>query len=327
MNVRRFRRQRALAPLAALSILTLAACGGGGDAFEEAESQTAGGGADLGSITVGGADFTEMVIMENMYALLLEQAGYTVDIKQAQQREIYAGSLISGEMDVVPDYAATMAEYLNTQANGAGAPTVATSDVDETVAALTELAEAQGLKVLEPSEAANQNGFYVTQAFAEENDLTTLSDLAALNLPITLAAGDECDDPDRPFCATGLRGTYGLNIVSPTTGDDFASATGKQKVLDGQAQLGLTGTTDGTLEGLGLVVLEDDLKLQAADNIVPIVNAESAGGQEVADALEPLSAVLTTEDISGLNFQVDGERQLPEDVAREYLVEKGLLEE
>jgi len=324
---RRTLRTRALAPLAALAILTLAACGGGGDAFEEAESESAAAGGDLGEITVGGADFTEMAIMENMYALLLEQAGFTVDIKVAQQREIYAQSLISGEMDVVPDYAATMAEYFNTQANGPEAPLVSTSDAQETVAALAALVEPEGLAVLEPSEAADQNGFYVTQAFAEENSLTTLSDLAALGQPITLAANDECDLPERQYCAPGLRSVYGLNIVTPMTGDDFASATGKQKVVDGEAQLGLTGTTDGTLEGLGLVILEDDKALQAADNFVPVVNAESAGGAEVADALNPLSAVLTTEDITALNFRVDGQRELPEDVARDYLVEKGLLEE
>lgn len=327
MALRRTALTRALAPLAALSILTMAACGGGDDAFVEAESESAGGGGDLGEITVGGADFTEIVIMENMYSLLLEQAGFTVDIKQAQQREIYADSLISGEMDVIPDYAATMAEYFNTRANGPDVEPVSSSDVDATVAALAELVEPEGLAVLEPSEAANQNGFYVTQEFAESNDVSTLSELAALNLPITLAANDECDDPNRFYCAPGLRSVYGLNILSPMTGDDFASATGKQKVLNGEAQLGLTGTTDGTLEGLGLVILEDDQNLQAADNLVPVVNAESAGGQEVADALNPLSQTLTTEDITDLNLRVDGERQLPEDVARDYLVEKGLLEE
>ena len=73
--------------------------------------------------------------------------------------------------------------------------------------------------------------------------------------------------------------------MAGVTGDEFGSATGKQKVVDGDAQVGLTGTTDGTLEALGLVILEDDKKLQAADNLVPIVNTEEAADEKIAEAL------------------------------------------
>jgi len=313
-----------LALLAAVPVLALSACGGGGgDAFEE---DTGSGGEAPGSgggdITVGGADFTEMVIMQEMYRLVLEDAGYTVDVKSVGQREVYAPSLESGEIDVVPDYAATMAEYLNREVNGPDAELIATSDAAETVEAMAPLAQERGLTVLEPSPAVDANGFYVTQEFAEENDLETLSDLGALGQPVTLAAGDECTQ--RPFCAPGLTDTYGIEIAG-VTGDDFGSATGKQKVVDGEAQLGLTGTTDGTLEGLGLVILEDDQNLQAADNLVPIVNTEQAGDPEIADALNALSEMLTTEDLATMNVKVDGERQQAEDVAREYLQDKGLI--
>ena len=104
----------------------------------------------------------------------------------------------------------------------------------------------------------------------------------------------------------------------------FGSTSGKQKVIAGQAQLGLTGTTDGTLDGLGLVILEDDKMLQAADNLVPIVNTESAGDAQIAEVLNALAAVLTTEDLAGLNQKVDGEREKPADVAQDYLTDKGL---
>lgn len=310
-----------LVPVLVASVLALAACGGDDPLAEQSPGDTGSAGAS-GSLTVGGADFTEMKIMESMYQLLLEDAGFTVDVKPAAQREIYAPALESGEVDVVPEYAATMAEYLNRQANGPDAPAISSPDADATVAAMKPLAEAKGLTVLEPSKALDANGFYVTKKFADDNGLKTLSDLAALGQPITLAAGDEC--LERPFCAIGLKNTYGLNITG-VTGDDFGSLTGKQKVVNGTAQLGLTGTTDGTLEGLGLVVLEDDKKLQAADNLVPVVNTESASDPKIAEALNKLADTLTTADLTELNAKVDGERQKPEDVARDYLESKNLI--
>ncbi len=117
--------------------------------------------------------------MQELYRLVLEDAGYTVDVKSVGQREVYAPALESGEIDVVPDYAATMAEYLNREKNGPDAEAIATSDAGETVEAMTPLAEEKGLTVLEPSGALDANGFYVTQEFAEQNDLATLSATSA----------------------------------------------------------------------------------------------------------------------------------------------------
>jgi osmoprotectant transport system substrate-binding protein len=307
-----------------LAAVALAACGGG-DAFEEgatpSESSPATSAGDS-ALTVGGANFTEMLVLQAMYGALLEKGGYTIDYKTADSREVYAPSLQSGEIDVVPEYAATMAEFLNREANGPDAELIATSDAAETVEAMRPLAERKGLSVLEPADAADQNGFAVTKAFAQASSLTTLSDLAALGQPVVLAATEEC--PTRPFCQPGLEETYGLKIskVEPL---GFGSPQAKQAVVDGKATLVLVGTTDGTLDQLGLVLLEDDKNLQLADNLVPVVNTESAGTPEVADALNALAPVLTTEDLAALNLAVDGERKKPEDVAREYLTSKGLL--
>jgi osmoprotectant transport system substrate-binding protein len=317
-------RSRVAAALGGLLALALTACGGGDDAFDSGATPSASGSgsaAASGPLTVGGANFTEMLLMEAMYGQLLAKAGFTVDYKAADNREVYAKSLESGDIDVVPEYAATMAEFLNLAANGPDAKPVATNDPAATVAAMTQLATAKGLAVLQPAKAADQNGFAVSKKFAAANgNLTTLSQLAALNKPIKLAATEEC--PDRPFCAAGLKKTYGLKIskVDPL---GFGSPQAKQAVVDGKDDLVLVGTTDAKLEGL--VLLEDDKKLQLADNLVPVVNAKSAGSDLVSGALDPLSAILTTEDLIALNAKVDAERQKPEDVAKEYLTSKGLL--
>ena len=303
--------------------LVLSACGGGGgDAFSEGEGD--GGATAPGeTITVGGATFTESAVMIEMYKALLEDGGYTVEVKPVENRELYAPELESGTIDVVPEYAATMAEFLNLEANGPDAEPVATGEVDETVEALRTLAKDKGLEVLEPAEAANQNAFFVTEDFASQNSLTTLSDLGELGQPVVLAGTQEC--PERPKCQLGLEQVYGIDVTENLP-LGFGSVQNKQAVVEGDAQLGLAGTTDATLEGLGLVVLEDDKKLQNADNLVPLVHAEGpAGTEEVADVLNSLSGELTTEDLGELNRRVDEDREQAADVARDYLTEKGLI--
>jgi len=200
---------------------------------------------------------------------------------------------------------------------------VSTNDVDETLAALEPLAEEQGISILPPSEATNQNAFIVTQEFAEENDLTTLSDLAALDQPIKLGAPEDCEG--RADCEGGLTDVYGLNIteIVPL---DFASAQLKDAVTNGEVDLGETGTTDGTLEDAGLVLLEDDQGIQPAQNLTPAVNSEFlADNPDLEDVFNELSAALTTEDLAFMNTEVDLARKKPADVAQTFLEDKGLL--
>ena len=72
-------------------------------------------------------------------------------------------------------------------------------------------------------------------------------------------------------------------------------------------------------------LLEDDKSLQNSDNVLPVVNAKSAGSQKIADALDKLNRVLTTADLTELNRKVDAERLKPADVAQDYLKDKKLV--
>ncbi len=138
-----------------------------------------------------------------------------------------------------------------------------------------------------------------------------------------LAGTQEC--PERPKCELGLEQVYGIDVTEDLP-LGFGTVQNKQAVVEGDAQLGLSGTTDGTLDALGLVVLEDDKQLQNADNLVPVVNAEGpAGADEVADILNGLSETLTTDDLAELNRRVDEDREQAADVAKSYLEEQGLL--
>ncbi|MET9320916.1 ABC transporter substrate-binding protein [Streptomyces sp. NPDC003038] len=312
----------------ALSV-SLAACGG--ESLEKSKdggsssSSSASAAGAKGSLVIGAAGFTESNVLAELYAQVLKDAGYGTSIKTVSNRELYEPSLEKGEIDVVPEYAATLAEFLNAKVNGPQAPEakpVASSDVAATVAALEKLAAPLGLKALPAGEAVDQNAFAVSREFAEKNNLKTLSDLGKSGLKVKIAAGDEC--AVRPFCAPGLKKTYGID-VSGIDPKGVGTPQSKQAVKDGADQLVLTTTTDATLDSFGLVLLEDDKKLQNADNVLPVVNAKDAGAPEVAAALGKLTKVLTTADLVGMNRAVDAERAKPADVAKAYLESKGLL--
>lgn len=308
--------------------VSLAACGG--DSLEKskdgASSAAAPSGGGKGALVIGAAGFTESTVLAELYAQVLKDAGYSTSVKTVNNRELYEPSLEQGEIDVVPEYAATLAEFLNAKVNGPKAPEekpVASSDATATVAALEKLAAPLGLKALPAGAAVDQNAFAVTREFAQKNNLKSLSDLGKSGLKVKIAAGDEC--AVRPFCAPGLSKTYGVQ-VSGIDPKGVGTPQAKQAVKDGAAQLVLTTTTDATLDGYGLVLLEDDKKLQNADNVLPVVNAKDAGAPEVAAALDRLTKVLTTADLVELNRKVDAERAKPADAARAYLQSKGLLE-
>ncbi|GAA2485386.1 MULTISPECIES: ABC transporter substrate-binding protein [Actinomycetes] len=277
---------------------------------------------DSHHLTIGSAGFTESDLLAQMYAQLLNRAGYKTSILTVSNRELYEPALESGQIDVVPEFAATFADWLNAKIHGTDAQPVGSPDLDTTMDALRALAAPRGLTVLPPGRAVDQNAFAVSADYAREHRLKTLSDLGASGLKVRLAAGDEC--VQRPYCAPGLRQEYGIDV----TGVDpkgVGTTPAKRAVQQGRDQMVLTTTTDATLDQFGLVLLADDRHLQNADYVVPVVNRARAGGAGVTKALGRLNDVLTTSDLADLNEQVDNWRRLPADVARAYLRDKGLL--
>ncbi|OHV40052.1 amino acid ABC transporter substrate-binding protein [Pseudofrankia sp. EUN1h] len=308
--------------VAAVLAVTLgaAACGGSDDdSGQPAASGTTS--AAKGHLTIADAGFTESKILADMYGQLLTKAGFEVDRTSVQSTEIAQSSLESGQIDVMPQYVATYADLLNSLVNGKDAASVSSSDLDASLAALRKLATGKGLTALDPADAVDQNAFAVSKDFASKNGLKTLSDLGAKGLEVKIAAGPEC--ATRPFCQPGLEKTYGIKVTGIVeTGVDTAQT--KSAVKDNTAQLGLVLTTDATVDDYDLVVLDDDKKLQNADNLVPIVNTKSLT-PEISAALNALAPVLTTADLAELNKKVDSDREKTSDVAEEYLKSKNLL--
>lgn len=314
--------RRSIAALVSLGSLLLAtACAGDDlDAGDpDASPQGSGGG---GEVAISGQSFPEAELVASMYDQLLTDAGYTVEVNLVDTRDVYMQQF-PGDIDLVPEYAASLATFLNTTENGADADPIATTDVQETIDNMADLLSDRGITLLEPSEATDSNAFFVTQEYAEAEGVSTLSDMEGKT--VTLAASEDCEA--RPDCGAGLRDVYGIDIteILPL---GFGGDQTYQSVLDGESQLGLTATTDGTLESQGLVMLEDDQTIAQAENLIPAVSTEFLEEHpDVADVLNPLMGALTTENLTELNTRMAVDREQAEDVARDFLVEEGLLEE
>lgn len=307
-----FRAPKWVAVAMAAPLLLTTACGS--DGFSE------GGGE---SVTIVGQKFTEADVMTQLYKGLLEDAGFDTSVKNLGARDIYLGPLKQGDVQLSADYLASMTEALNKDLNGEDAKPLASPDAEETLAELEKLGEEVGLTPLEPAKAVDANAYAVTEEFAKKHDLTTLSDLGKLDFPIALAANSDCKQ--RMDCGRGLTEVYGIELkrIEPL---GFGSQETKNALVEGEVQLGQTGTTDASLEDLGLVLLEDDKDLQNAENLIPIANsAWLKDNPKAEEALNKLSDVLTTEDLTELISKVDNERQQAADVAEEYLTEKGLV--
>lgn len=275
-----------------------------------------------GPLTIGAFGFTESQIMAELYAGVLAAAGIETEIVQSTNREVLQPALEAGEVEVVPEYLGTFTEFLNLKVNGPDAPPAASNDTAATLAEGRALAEPLGISLLTPSEAQDANAFAVTRAFAEENGIATLSDLAAWSQEndLRLAGPPEC--PERPFCQPGLEEVYGVTVAEFTPLDAGGPLT-KSAIDQGAADVGLVFSSDGSVADLDFVVLADDKGLQNVENLTPAL-LSTVAIPEVVAALDGLSAVLTTQDLIDMNKAVDLDRLEAATVAEEWLAGKGL---
>ncbi|MFY1674750.1 glycine betaine ABC transporter substrate-binding protein [Plantactinospora sp. WMMB334] len=202
-----------------------------------------------GSITVGAANFSENQTLGELYRIALTAAGYQVRVQQIGNRELYEPALEKGEVQVVPEYAATMAEFLNNKVNakgGATPPPISSPDLNQTVAGLRSVGEQVGITFGKPSAAQDQNAFAVTKEFAEKYDVRTLSDLAAKCSGSATVLGGPPECPQRPKCQAGLVEVYNFNAGRFDSLDAGGPQT-KSALTTGAISVGLVFSSDGAL--------------------------------------------------------------------------------
>ncbi|MEU4420057.1 glycine betaine ABC transporter substrate-binding protein [Actinoplanes sp. NPDC024001] len=199
-----------------------------------------------GNITVGAANFSESATLGELYGIALTAAGYTVKVQQIGNRELYEPALEKGDIQVVPEYAATLAYFLAGKVEGKDAKDPSSSDLNTTVTNLKALGEKTGLAFGAASPAQDQNAFATTQAFADKYGVKTLSDLAAKCSGAATVLGGPAECPQRPKCQQGLVETYGFQAGSFSTLDAGGPLT-KTGLKQGTISVGLVFSSDGAL--------------------------------------------------------------------------------
>ena len=282
--------------------MTVVACGGTPSASSSSSPK--------GTITVAGFNFTEGSVLAELYGEALQHDGYTVNFKlNLGNREVVSKALESGQVDLYIGYAATDLEFYN---QGAGE---ASGDATGNVTKLNSHLQSLNLLATTPSAAIDQNAFAMTKANATKYNASKLSDLTAIGSQLVLGGPPEC--ANRPFCEPGLTKTYGIHFKDFKSLDADGPLT-RAALANNSIQVGLVFSSDGDLNSLGLVVLQDDMHLEAADAVVPIVRS-SVATDEVKKVLNAVSAGLTTNDLINMNNQVGGQHMDPDAVAMAYL--------
>jgi osmoprotectant transport system substrate-binding protein len=142
----------------------------------------------------------------------------------------------------------------------------------------------------------------------------------------TLVLGGPPECPTRPYCEKGLKDTYGLTFKSFKSLDAGGPLTVAALDQD-KIQVATLFTTSGVIASKGWVLLQDDKKLQPADNVTPVLRNElvTAYGKKMRDLVDAVSAKITTEVLTDLNKQTDIDQKDPDDVAMAWLESENLI--
>ena len=335
-------KRKLTALLASLILLVplLAACGGaestgtGANATaseaDGAAGTAVGGGANEAAgaassgdktITVGSKDFTEAILMGELYAQALEAKGYTVNRKlRLGSVQILDQALMSKQIDMYPEYTGTS---LETVVKYTG-ETPKTPEETYQIVKDFYAKRTPALTVLQPANFNNTNGIVVRKEVAQKYNLRTLEDLAKASPNLIFASFSEFQE--RPDSFPRIKENYpDMNFKDVL----LVNAIGlRYKALEeGDADVGIGFTTDGQIASQDLVVMEDPKNIWPFYYPAPVVRSDVLEkNPKMEEVLNSVSETLDAETMRELNAQVDIEQEDPDEVAAEFLQEKGIVE-
>jgi len=269
-------------------------------------------------LTIGSKNFTEEFILGEIYAQSLQAAGYKVK-KQLNlgSEQIAYKALTGGQISAYPEYTGTaLTAFFKVK------PADVPTDPQQAYEDVKAAAAKDDVTALPPTPFTDSNGFALTAAKAKELGVTKISDLKDKAGELTLSGTPECRQ--RTDCLLGLEQTYGLKFKKFLPVDP---AKRHSVLTDGQADVSVVYTTDGQIKADNLFLLEDDKQMLPPYNVTLLTanKALEAAGPDFASTVEKVQGGLTTPVMQELNSRVDLDKQTPEKVAHDYLVESGYI--
>ena len=269
------------------------------------------------TINIATKPMTEGYILGQMLTELIEQ---DTDLKVNMTTGVGGGTsnihpaIVKGEFDLYPEYTGTSWEAVLKKE--------ASYDESKFDELQKEYKEKYNLEYVNLYGFNNTYGLAVNRDIAEKYNLKTYSDLAAVSN--NLIFGAEYDFFEREDGYKELQKVYNVDFKKKI---DMDIGLKYQAMKDKKIDVMVIFTTDGQLAISDVVVLEDDKKMYPSYRAGTVVRSEILSKYpELKAVLEKLNNILDDKTMADLNYQVESEGKKPEDVAREYLQEKGLLE-
>jgi osmoprotectant transport system substrate-binding protein len=267
-------------------------------------------------ITIGSKFFTEQVILAELLAQHIEaRTGIPVERKTNLGGTLLVHkALLAGELDLYVEYTGTaLTSVLNE------APSGDSSAVYERVKSL--YAERFHLEVAEPLGFQNTFAMVIRGDDAQRLHLRTMSDLVPIAPKWRAGVGYEF--LERPDGFRGWSERYGLHFADQPQVMDLGLIY--RALVDHQVDIVAGNSTDGLIDSLGLVALQDDRHYFPPYDAVPIIRQSTlARFPQLRGALAELAGKISDSDIRRLNYAVEGQLQDPAEVVRQFRAGKGL---
>ena len=301
--------------LVALGLTLVAACGNVGDS---GGSEGGGGGP---TVTVGSKNFTEQYILGELYAQALEANGFNVETKlDLGSAAIADKALQNGQIDLYPEYTGTSLVEIFKESEQPKTPEATYQKAKQLY---TERDPADTM--LTPAPFNNTYGIFVRKEVAEQKNLKTLADLAEASPQLSFVSFSEFQNRDDGY--PNMQKNYPAFDFGEIQNVNSIGGPIYQGVLQGEGEAGVGFTTDGQLASDELVVMEDPKSIWPFYYPAPVVRSDVLEkNPKIKGVLNEVSASLNAETMRKLNSQVDIEQEDPDEVAAEYLQEKGLVE-
>jgi osmoprotectant transport system substrate-binding protein len=274
--------------------------------------------ADVATVTVGGKNFTEQVLLAQITTALLQAKGFNVVKKDGMGSTVLRQAQENGQIDVYWEYTGTSLITYNKVTEHLTPA--------ETYTRVKQLDAAKGIVWLDASKANDTYGLAMNRDEAAKLGITTISDLAkALSAGKDLTFACNSEFYARPDGLKPLQQAYGFSF-SPAQIKRMDSGLTYQALKDKQVQVALVFTTDGRVPAFNFVTLRDDKGFFPAYALTPVIRkATLDANPKLGPILNSISAKLDDKTMARLNAEVDVSKKSVDDVASEFLKSSGLM--